>query len=666
MSGDDTATTAMTPDPTFFRDLSFVILAAVIGGFVARAARQPLIVGFVLGGMLIGPFTPGPTVSDLHTFELFAEIGVVLLMFSIGIEFSLKDLLRVKWVALIGGPLGMLLTVALGLGVGTALGWPPLQSAVIGIVISVSSTMVLVQLLMDRGELHTVHGRVMVGIALVEDLAVVVLTVMLPALGALEPGRLVAIGEALLLAAVILVPFFYLAAKVLPRVLGRVAAMQSDELFLLVALAMGLGAAAATQAAGLSLALGAFLGGLLISGSDYAHEVLARLLPLRDVFVALFFVTVGALIDPATVVKHLPMLVAIVGLVLVGKLVIRTATVWLFGYPLRVALLAGVGFTQIGEFSFVLVQVAREAGHVEDDVYYAILTASLITILLNAFLARYVPDWIAALRLRYGLTTMPTPPPPRHVVLCGFGRVGSAIGEALETFGIPFVVIERDPDLIRDLRARGINCLFGDGGNATILGHAGAASATLVIVALPQIQPAERAVRCVRGLNPDVPLLARAHGRLEAESLRKLGASEVIQPEVEASATLIRHALAALGLPKERAIEYLERFRGAMLTGRADDVAGPTELPHVEEIALHDGTFTGQSLREAKIRERFGVTVVAVSRPDGVVFNPTPDTVLHSGDVLRVFGLRAQIAAFQQSARETRRRTGLDGDWMHS
>jgi CPA2 family monovalent cation:H+ antiporter-2 len=656
----------VAPDPLFFRDLSFVILAAVLGGFVARAARQPLIVGFVLGGMLIGPFTPGPSVSDIHTFELFAEIGVVLLMFSIGIEFSLKDLLRVKWVALIGGPLGMLLTVALSLGVGTALGWPPLQAAVVGIVISVASTMVLVQLLMDRGELHTTHGRLMVGIVLVEDLAVVVLTVVLPALGALEPGRLVAIGQAVLLATVILVPFFYLAAKVVPRVLGRVAATQSDELFLLVALAIGLGTAAVTQAVGLSLALGAFLGGLLISGSDYAHEALARLLPLRDVFVALFFVTVGALVDPASVLGNLSLLAVIVALVLVGKFVIRAGVVWLFGHPLRVALLAGVGFTQIGEFSFVLVRVAREAGHVGDDVYHAILTASLITVLVNALLVRYVPDWIAAIRLRHGLTTLPDPPPPRHVVLCGFGRVGSAIGEAFETFDIPFVVIERDPDLIRDLRARRIHCLFGDGGNHTVLHHAGAATATLVIVALPQIQPAERAVRGVRSLNPTVPLLARAHGRLEAEMLRTLGASEVIQPEVEASATLIRHALAVLGLPKERAIEYLERFRGAMLTGRADDVAGPTELPHVEEVPLGSRAFADQSLREAKIRERFGVTVVAVSRPDGVVFNPAPETILRAGDVLRVFGLGAQIAAFAERARDGRRGGGLDGDWMHS
>jgi CPA2 family monovalent cation:H+ antiporter-2 len=656
----------MFADSLLFRDLAFVLTAAVFGGLAARLAGQPLIVGFVLGGMVIGPFTPGPSVSDLHALERFAEIGVVLLMFSIGIEFSLKDLLRMKGVALIGGPLGILLTVAMGTGVGTLLGWPPLQGAVVGIVISVASTMVLVQILMDRGELHTTHGRIMVAIALVEDLAVVVMTVLLPALGALEPGRLVAVGEALLLAAAILVPFFYLAAKVAPRIMGRVAATRSEELFLLVALIVGVGTAAVTQAVGLTPALGAFLGGLLISGSDYAHQALARLLPLRDVFVALFFVTIGALIDPVSVLGHLPLLAALVGLILVGKLAIRTALAWIFGYSLRTSLLVGFGFTQIGEFSFVLVQVAREAGHVGAEMYHAVLSASLITVLVNAALIRHVPDWVASVRLRTGLTQVPPETPPRHVLVCGFGRVGSAIGEALETFGIPFVVIERDPDVIRDLRARRIPALFGDAGNQTVLQHAGAATATLIIVAVPEIQPAERAVLSVRAMNPHVPLLARAHRPTEAETLRVLGATEVIQPEVEASATLIRHALALLGLPKERAIAYLERFRGAMLTGRADDVAGPMQLPHVEEIRLDGDAFVEQTLRDSKIRERFGVTVVAIARENLILFNPAPETILHSGDVLRVFGLSPQIAEFAVRARQGRERQRLDGDWMHS
>jgi K+:H+ antiporter len=645
----------MTADPLIFRDLSYVLVAAVLGGLLARALRQPLIVGFVVAGILISPFTPGPRVSDIHTFELLAEVGVVLLMFSIGMEFSLRDLLRVKWVALVGGPLGIALSVLLALGLGVALGWPPIQSAVIGIVTSVASTMVLVQLLLDRGDLNSPHGRVMIGIALVEDLAVVVLTVLLPALGALEPGRLLAIGEALLRAALVLIPFVYLAAKVVPRMMARVAATRSDELFLLVALAIGFGTAAITQAVGLSLALGAFLGGLLIGGSDYAHEALARLLPLRDVFVAFFFVTVGALIDPASVLSNPTLLVVIVGLVVVGKLVMRALVVRLFGYPLSVAILTGVGLSQIGEFSFVLVSVARDAGHVGADVYQAVLTASLISVFLNVVLERNAPDWIGSLRLRRAPGPEPAGPlPAGHVLLCGFGRVGSAIGEALETFHIAFAVVERDPDIIRELRKRKVPCLFGDAGDRRLLHHAGAASATLAIVALPEIGPAERAVRAIRDLNAEVPLLARAHGRGEAEKLQRLGATEVIQPEVEASATLIRHALATLGLPKQLALDYLDRFHRAMLTGLTDEAVAPGVLPVVHEVRLGGQALVDQSLRQARIRERFGVTVVAITRQDDdILFNPGPDTMLRSGDVVRVFGLPAQIDAFTAALERT-------------
>jgi CPA2 family monovalent cation:H+ antiporter-2 len=389
------AVTAMAPDPVIFRDLAYVFVAAVLGAAVAWFARQPLILGYVAGGILIGPFTPGPSVSHVHTFEVVAEIGVVLLMFSIGIEFSLSDLLRVKWVALIGGPLGIALSALLGLGVGALLGWSPLQGIVIGIVVSVASTMVLARLLIDRGELQSRHGRVMIGITLVEDLAVVVLTVLLPVMGALEPGRLLAIAGALAKSALILAPFAYLAWRVVPMLLLRVARTGNDELFLMVALALGLGTAALTQTVGLSVALGAFLAGLMISNSDYAHQALSRLLPVRDIFVAVFFVTIGTLIDPATVVGNLPLLAAIIGLVVIGKLVIWALVVRLFGYPLVTALLVGVGLTQIGEFSFILVQVARGAGHIGDDVYNATLAASLLTILINATLVRLAPRWLA-------------------------------------------------------------------------------------------------------------------------------------------------------------------------------------------------------------------------------------------------------------------------------
>jgi CPA2 family monovalent cation:H+ antiporter-2 len=637
----------------FFRDLAYVFLAAVAGGALARLAGQPLVLGYVLGGILISPLTPGPAVSDLHTFELFAEIGVILLMFSIGIEFSLRDLLSVKWVALLGGPLGILLSVGLGVAVAAALGWPLLQGAIVGIVISVASTMVLARLLMDRGELHSRHGRVMIGITLVEDLAVVVLIVLIPALGTIEPGRLLTIAMAIGRSLLILIPSIYVAAKVIPPVMTRVARLHSDEMFLLVALAVGLGTAALSQAAGLSLALGAFLAGLIINGSDYAHETLARLLPLRDVFVALFFVTIGALIDPATLVQNIPLLATMVVLIVVGKLVLWTVVVWLFRQPFWTALLVGVGLTQIGEFSFILVQVARGAGHVGAEIYNATLAAALVTILINAALVRTVPGWLARLR---GVEERPGPTgvertAAEHVVLCGFGRVGSAVGEALETFGIRFVVIERDPDIVRGLRSRSVPCLFGDAAQPRLLEEAGAGRSSLVLVALPEMDRAQLVVRHVRALNPRVPILARAHSMSGREGLADAGATEVIQPELEAAATLIRHALRELALPQQHVLDYLTRFRSAMNPVGADvgaELSSAEPLPEVHEVMLGAGALADLSLGEARVRERFGVTVVSVERPDGeAVLNPSADTRLRPGDRLRVFGLPEQVEAFR-------------------
>jgi len=385
----------MPSDAPVFRDLAYVFVAAVLGGGLAWAARQPLILGYVVGGILVSPFTPGPAVSDVHTFEVIAEVGVILLMYSVGMEFSLRDLLEVKWVALLGGPLGILMSIGLGVGAGALLGWPFLQGAIVGTVVSVASTMVLVRLLMDRGELRSEHGRVMIGLTLVEDLGVVVLIILIPGLGATEAGRFAVLGSALGKAALILIPFAILAATVVPRVMALVARMRNDEMLLLVALAIGLGTAALTQAVGLSLALGAFLAGLLIGNSDAAHDAMTRLLPVRDAFVALFFVTIGTLIDPRTVMASLPLLGVMLALIVVGKLVIWGAVVWLFGYGLRTALLVAVGLTQIGEFSFILVQAARSAGHVGADVYSATLAAALLSILLNAALVRGVPSWIA-------------------------------------------------------------------------------------------------------------------------------------------------------------------------------------------------------------------------------------------------------------------------------
>jgi len=301
------------------------------------------------------------------------------------------------------------------------------------------------------------------------------------------------------------------------------------------------------------------------------------------------------------------------------------------------------------------VQVARNAGHVGPDIYNAILAASLLTILINAALMRVSPAWIGRLRLGRGRPrrsrAREAGPPSGHVVLCGFGRVGSAIGEAFDSFEQPYVVIEPDAGIIRGLRERGVPCVFGDATRRRVLERAGAAGATLVVVAIPEINRANMVVRNVRILNRDSPVLVRSHDPAALDALLRAGATEIIQPEVEAAATLIRHALRRLALPQDRVLAYLDRFHQAMVTGADTEASSRDHLPQLAEVTLGVGALADQSLREARIRERLGVTVVAVTHGDGgTTVNPSAETVLRSGDRVRVFGLPEQIVAFRREA----------------
>ncbi len=380
----------MTGPVFIFRDIAMVFAAALAVGLLFWRLRQPLILAYVFAGLLLSPLTPGPRVHDVHTFEVMAEVGVILLMFSIGIEFSIPELLRVKWVALIGAPIGISLSIALGIGVGLLFGWPLAQGVAIGSIISVASTMVLMRLLMDRGELNSEAGRIMVTLTLVEDLAVVILTVLLPVLGSSSSADytqvLWKIGKALLL----LVPVVLAGWKLIPPLLARVEKTCNDEISLLFALTICLVVADITEAIGLSFALGAFVGGMLLGSSHYAHTLARQTLPIRDAFVALFFVTVGMLIDPRTWLTGWRLLLVMVAMILIGKFAVWFLVVRLFRYPAPTALRVGIGLTQIGEFSFILAQVSLHSGLIKTDVYNATLAASLITILANATLFKLI------------------------------------------------------------------------------------------------------------------------------------------------------------------------------------------------------------------------------------------------------------------------------------
>ena len=366
-----------------------VFASAFICGLIAWRLRQPVLLGYVVAGLALSPLTPGPRIHDVHTFETMAEIGVILLMFSVGIEFSIPELLKVKWVAFVGAPLGLGLSVGLGVLVGLLFGWPLLQGVAVGCIISVASTMVMMRLLMDRGELSSESGRVMITLTLVEDLAVVILTILLPSLHSSEGifGPVAwRIGRALLL----LVPIVLVGRKIVPLLLTRVEKTCDDEISLLLALTICLVVAALSELIGLSLALGAFVAGLLLGDSEFVHKLEKQTRPLRDAFVALFFVTIGLLIDPKTWPSSWRLVVVLTGLIIVGKFAVWSGIVRVFGYRWDTARRVGIGLTQIGEFSFILAQVSLNEGLISRDLYNAALVASLVTILVNASLFKFL------------------------------------------------------------------------------------------------------------------------------------------------------------------------------------------------------------------------------------------------------------------------------------
>ena len=371
-----------------YRDIAMVFAAAFVCGLIAFRFRQPILLGYVLAGLILSPLTPGPHVHDVRVFETIAEIGVILLMFYVGIEFSIPDLLKVKWVALLGAPLGILLTVGIGAGIGLLFGWPVRQGIAVGCIISVASTMVMMRLLMDRGELSSESGRVMITLTLVEDLAVVILTVLLPSLN--SEGGYAPIAWKIARALLLLIPIVLAGWKIVPGILARVERTCNDEISLLLALTICLAVAALTELIGLSLALGAFLAGMLLGSSNFVHKLEKQTQPLRDAFVAIFFVTIGMLIDPKTWPSSWQLVLLLVALVIAGKFVVWSGVVRLFGYSWRTSMRVGIGLTQIGEFSFILAQVSLGAGLISRDIYNATLVASLLTILANATFFKFL------------------------------------------------------------------------------------------------------------------------------------------------------------------------------------------------------------------------------------------------------------------------------------
>ena len=551
-------------------DMAVVLGAALAGGMAARFLKQSAIIGYLLAGVVIGPHALG-LIQESDEIRVLATIGVVLLLFTLGVKLSLREMIRVRRVAIGGGIFQLLATTGLGIGVASLLGWSLQEAVILGFLIAISSTMVVIGMLTQRGELETVHGRVMIGILLVQDIAAAFMMFILPVLGDSAGNLASVLGLAVLKAGVFLALVLFLGAWVVPRFIRRVAGRGSRELFILSGAVLCFGGAFAAYYFGLSAALGAFAVGLLISESDFAHQVLGDMIPLRDIFAAIFFVSVGMLIDLPFMAANINTVIAIVVTIVLGKFVICSAAARLFGYGGKAILLVGAGMIQIGEFSFVLAELGLGTGAISERLYSLILASAMISIILTPFIYSLTSNLSTRLiQARVLRPLMPADAPQSveevakisdHVVICGHGRVGGNVAQMLRQLQIPHVVIDLDPAVISSLRDRGIPCIYGDAGNREVLSKAGLKDAALLLIAMPDPTAARLALDHALRINPQLDVVARVHSDFELDFLRGRGASELVQPELEASIELARHTLCRLGFSEDKVQEFISNWR---------------------------------------------------------------------------------------------------------
>jgi CPA2 family monovalent cation:H+ antiporter-2 len=648
------------------RDLVVLFGAALVVVLVLRRLRLPTIAGFLVAGALIGPSGVG-WIRDAHEIESLAEIGVVLLLFTIGLEFSLKELRRLGPVLVVGGGLQVTLTV-LAVTAGAVLaGFSPFEGIFFGFLAALSSTAIVLKGLAERGATDAPHGRLIVGVLLFQDLCVVPMMLLVPMLAGRGGGAL-AVTKALGMAALVVVATLLLARRAVPRALHLVALSRSRDLFVLAVVVICAGIAWLTSLAGLSLALGAFLAGIVLADSEYAHQAFTDVLPLREIFTSLFFVSMGMLLDVRVLAAAPGSVFGLVGALLVGKALLATVAGLAARFPAQVALVAGLALGQVGEFSFVLASLGRRFGLLDATEMRVFVGASVITMLVSPFALRFGPSLAARAgrlraldrllgRSREELSRVPAGL-SGHVVVLGFGVGGEMLGEVLRGAEIPFAILDINAERVVAARRRGEPVYYGDVTSPDILERARVGHARQVAILLNDPTATLRAVRTVRRLAPGVPILARARYVADVPVLLQAGATVAVAQEYEASLKIISEVM------KRAPLGAAARDDGAETARQLADAAVPAgaavppasslvaRLPsglEVESLPVHEQAWiAGRTLAEARLRARTGATLVAVSRGESTAVHPSPEDVLEVGDVVCLVGSALQIAAARE------------------
>jgi len=548
-------------------NLALALVAALLGAVIALRLRQSAVIGYIAAGIVIGPFTPG-LVADPRAVEEIADVGLVFLLFTIGAELSLRDLLRAGRVAVLGGVVQVLVTMGVGYLLGSLLGWDTAGTLFLGAAVAISSGAVLSKIPGERGELKAEHGRIALAWSTVQDLATIVLVVLLPALSAGRASNLQDIALALGKAGLFLVILVPTGLKLFPALFEWLAGLRNRELFVLAVAAVALGTAYISTLFGVSLALGAFVAGLAVGESDLSHQVLAEIVPLRDVLAGLFFVSIGMLVDPPYVFAYwsLVLLVLVLMVLLKGLLVGGLSA--LLGASGRTAALVGVAMAQCGEFSFLLARLGRDTGALTSDGFNLILSGAAASIVLAPPLhasagriVRTVERRLTARGLAEPDVTIADSPTRRYAVICGYGDVGQLVGQALQRRGFSFLAIDQDPRVVRRLRGEGFPALLGSADNPVLLDRAGLDRARVLVIAIPDAVAARQIVAYARRGWPRLDIVARTHTEAQLRDLHARGVNEAVSAELELALEMARHTLHRFGVSSAETLAILQGFR---------------------------------------------------------------------------------------------------------
>jgi len=654
---------------TLLINIVVALVVAFIGGVIARRIGLPTIVGYLLAGIAIGPFTPG-FVGDTETISQLAELGVIFLMFGVGLHFSLNDLWKVRAIAVPGALGQMFLTTLMAFSLSQLWGWTVSSGIVLGLAISIASTVVLLKGLIDNGLLNTPHGQAAVGWLILEDIATVLILVLMPIL-ANTAGQFDWQGLVLTLikAGAFVLLIMFVGKRLIPWILLRIAHTRSRELFILAILAITLGTALGTaELFGVSFALGAFVAGVVVSESPLSHQVGADVFPFREAFAVLFFVSIGMLANPIYLFNNTGYVIALALLIVVGKTIVTLLLGAIFPWQARTSLVIAAGLSQIGEFSFILGQAGIGLGLLNQDQYSLLLAVALLSITVNPLMFHLInpaEKWLQKKPALWQLINHHKSVPVQieetiegHVVIVGYGRVGHHIVNLLEKMSIPHLVIDSDAERIEEINQRGIPSLYGDASNSEVLTHAGLERARALVVAGPDEAASELVVATARDISPKLPIIARATTEEGINHLTQLGAQDVIHPELEGGLEIVRHTLLKLDFPLHEIIRYMDAVRRDHY-----DMQVNTEEEHrllhdminamanIEVIWLRllaGNPFVGQTLAEANLRARTGASVVAIIRNKQAMANPKSHTIFEAEDRIGFIGDKEQIEAAEK------------------